>query len=203
MAQHTGFIGGTLRPLREFFRWKRRNFGAQSPQFIKEKVFKRHGVPGGTWIETGTFKGDTTKFLSSLGGNVHTIEPAQKYYDRAVKKFAAKSNITVHNGTSEQILPKLLPSLSGDMNFWFDGHYSAGSTFQGETDCPVLVELQTLDANRGNYGQVTVMIDDVRCFGTDDPAYSDYPSLDALVDWARSHNMAWTIEHDIFIAKTT
>jgi hypothetical protein len=28
-----------------------------------------------------------------------------------------------------------------------------------------------------------------------------YPSLDLLVDWARSNNFHWHIEHDIFVAK--
>jgi hypothetical protein len=48
-------------------------------------------------------------------------------------------------------------------------------------------------------GRVVVMIDDIRCFDPDVDAA--YPSLDYLVDWARSHGFSWHIEHDIFVAK--
>jgi hypothetical protein len=203
MAKQSSFYKDTVRPLRQYLSWKKRDFANQSPQFIKEKVFERNGIPGGTWVETGTFKGETTAFLSSLGGMVHTIEPAEKYYQRAKKKFSTNGLIAVHNGPSEEILPTLLPTLSGDINFWLDGHYSAGSTFKGNTDCPILAELKSIDINRANFKRVTVLIDDIRCFGTDDANYADYPSLDELVDWARDNNMTWKIEHDIFIASST
>jgi len=50
---------------------------------------------------------------------------------------------------------------------------------------------------------MTVLIDDLRCFGSDNPEYACYPSLNYLVDWANKLKLRWHIEHDIFIAKKT
>ena len=208
-GQHTVYdmsdqanFGGGLRAYRGFMKWRRTGFAPPSPQIVKEHVFARHGVPGATWVETGTFRGATTRFLRSLGGPVHTIEPAEKYYKRAAKRFAKDELVTVHFGTSEDVMPKLLPTLQGPVNFWLDGHYSAGSTFQGATDCPVPAELAAIDASMGQFDDLVVLIDDVRCFGSEDPQYSDYPSKEFLIDWATAHALRWSIEHDIFIAKS-
>jgi hypothetical protein len=46
------------------------------------------------------------------------------------------------------------------------------------------------------------MIDDVRLFNGSVHVYGSYPTLDTLVDWARQHNLAWHIEHDIFVARS-
>lgn len=190
-----------IRALREFFKWQHRDFSGQSPHFIKQGVLARCGVKDGTWIETGTFRGATTAYLRALGARVYTIEPAQYYFERAEKRFKADPEVTVLNGTSEEILPVLLAKLNGNLNFWLDGHYSAGKTFEGESHCPVVSELEAIERNLGSFGQVAILIDDVRCFGSDDPVYADYPSLDYLVDWCRKHKFDWRIEHDIFIAR--
>jgi len=52
------------------------------------------------------------------------------------------------------------------------------------------------------FNEVLVLIDDVRCFDPSISEYSDYPSVDFLVDWARRNSLEWHIEHDIFVAKS-
>jgi len=104
-------------------------------------------------------------------------------------------------GTSEEQLPQLLPTLSGDVNFWLDGHYSAGMTYQGSVDTPIVAELACIEGQMPRFRNIVVLIDDVRCFDPTAPEFAQYPSLDLLVDWARRNRFHWHIEHDIFVAR--
>ncbi|MDB4520503.1 hypothetical protein N9118_13250, partial [Akkermansiaceae bacterium] len=178
--------------------WKKRDFLDNSPQLVKEKVFDKYGIAGAGWVETGTYLGTTTDYLSKRFPHVYSIEPAKDLYTSASKRFKG-GNVTLFNDVSENIFPTLLPKLSGNINFWLDGHYSAGITFKGDKDCPVEDELNAIEANIDNFKKITILIDDVRCFLPSDTEYTDYPSIDYLVDWARRFNMRWRIEHDIFI----
>ena len=179
-------------------KWRKSNFLGNSPQFIKEIVFEKYGVANAPWVETGTYMGKTTNFLRERYPHVHTIEPEIKLYNAALKRFNGK-NVTLYNDVSENVFPKLLKSLSGDVNFWLDGHYSGGITFKGKKNCPVEDELNAIEVNLINFSKITILIDDVRCFLSENSEYSDYPSIDYLVDWARRLNMRWRIENDIFI----
>ena len=183
-------------------KWGKRNFLEHSPQLIKEIVFEKYGVVNAPWIESGTFLGKTTNFLRERYPHVHSIEPEIKLYNAALKRFHGK-NVTLYNDVSENIFPKLLKDLVGDVNFWLDGHYSEGITFKGEKNCPVVDELNAIEVNLNNFNQITILIDDVRCFLPVNSEHPDYPSIDYLVDWARRLDMYWRIEHDIFIIQKT
>lgn len=178
--------------------WEQRGFSDNSPQFVKERVFVHHGVPGAQWIETGTYRGQTTEFLSQLFPFVHSIEPEPGLAKAAKDKFEGK-NIEVYNGTSEEVMPMLLPKISGDVNFWLDGHYSAGITFRGEQDCPVMDELSAISKNLNHFRRVSILIDDVRMFLPEKCQEHNYPNIAFLIEWAGDHNFFWRIEHDIFI----
>ncbi|MYE37891.1 MAG: hypothetical protein F4X24_10025 [Rhodobacteraceae bacterium] len=182
--------------------WRKRDYLEHAPRHVKEKVFLKYGIPNAIWVETGTYKGDTTDFLAKRYPHVHSIEPSKYLYDKAVRRFSGR-NVTLYNGISEIEMPNLLPSLNGNVNFWLDGHYSAGITFRGENDCPIEDELVAIKENLANFESVTVLIDDVRCFyPAENPAYSGFPSVDYLVNWTRKHNFLWRIVHDIFIIQS-
>lgn len=178
--------------------WKKRNFLENSPQLVKEKIFLKYGVKGASWVETGTYLGTTTNYLSKLFPHVYSIEPEPKLYKSACKRFEGK-NVTLFGNVSEIVFPSLLPTLKGDMNFWLDGHYSDGVTFKGSKDCPIEDELNAIEKNFDNFSKISILIDDVRYFLTTNSVNSDYPSINYLVDWARRMNLRWRIEHDIFI----
>ena len=178
--------------------WGKNNYLESAPQFIKEFVFEKYGVTDAPWVESGTYLGKTTNFLRKRYPHVYSIEPEFKLYNAASKRFNEK-NVTLYNDISENVFPKLLKNLYGDVNFWLDGHYSEGITFKGEKDCPVENELNAIEINWNNFKKVTILVDDVRCFLPNNSLYSDYPSIDYLVDWARKFKMSWRIEFDIFI----
>ena len=181
-------------------KWRKRGWSEQAPFFVKEAVLAKYAIPNATWVETGTFEGQTTQFLAEMSPKVYTIEPADKYYNAAVDAFQG-THIEPLHGTSEQIMPDLMPRLSGDVCFWLDGHFSGGETFLADSECPIEDELAAIDAHLKRLGKVSILIDDIRCFPSRSDPQSDYPSVDLLVDWARAHGFEWRVEHDIFIMR--
>lgn len=188
--------------IRDCFQWLKRDYASPSPHFIKQRCLLRNGIPDATWIETGTFLGYTTQFLAKHGTHVYSIEPEPKLFARACTLFRHSSNVEILNGTSEEVFPILLTRIKGDVNFWLDGHYSAGITFKGPQETPILDELDCISRHIDNFGRICVLVDDTRCFNSRLPEYATYPSLDSLVHWATRNKLDWHIEHDIFIAKT-
>ena len=196
----------TTRPqdnlLNEFINWGKCGYAAPSPHFIKQSVLLRNALPNSIWVETGTYLGHTTKELCKHGSFVYSIEPEPTLYSNAVEYFKSYQNVEILKGLSEEIFPLLLPKLSGNINFWLDGHYSSGITHKGPQDTPILDELAYISENLNRLQKVCVMVDDIRCFNPDLVEYSAYPSLNVLVDWGNKNGLSWHIEHDIFVART-
>ena len=180
--------------------WRARGYLENAPQLVKQNLFVKYGVPQAQWVETGTFLGETTDFLSNSYSFVYSVEPEKELYKNAMKKFL-NQNVELFNGVSEDVMPSLLLRLKGDINFWLDGHYSAGVTFKGNKNCPVEEELIAIKNNLLNFTKVSILIDDVRLFLPTNTTYSDYPSIDFLVDWARVNNFNWRVEHDVFVMR--
>jgi hypothetical protein len=173
------------------------------PNAIRRKIFTKWGQAPTIWIETGTFKGDTTDFLSQISTRVFTIEPSEKLYRDAVDRFRNHERVNVRHGISELELPRILEELSDEelksLSFWLDGHFSKGITFRGPQDCPLLDELGAIDRHFDKIERISILIDDVRIFDPSNPEYSTYPTLSELVEWADDHDLYWVIEQDIFI----
>ena len=201
----------TLRPYfpgvrrwRQLRAWRKRGYGLPAPNMVKIEVLLRRGLPDAIWIETGTFLGDTTDVLGRRSAHVYTIEPSVELAARARRRFLGRPNITVLEGTSEEMLEPTLGSINGDVNFWLDGHFSSGAAFEGAfhgvSDTPIIDELQTIERHLSRLDRIVICIDDIRCFRSGDEGMSTYPERSFLVEWADRHGFSWEIEHDILIA---
>lgn len=169
------------------------------PPFIKHKLLLRHGSIGSTWVETGTFIGQTTRYLAKNFPMVHTIEASKDCI--TIAKFMSgrfPKKIRFHEGTSEQCLDGICSLLDGSVCFWLDAHYSSGITYKGEEKTSISSDLKIIEKNIDRFESIVVIIDDLLACHLD----SNYPSLDTYVDWARKNKLQWHIEHDIFIAKS-
>ena len=183
--------------------WESRDFDPPSPVFVKRALMNRKGFRDSTWVETGTWKGDTALFLSHGANRVFTIEPDPSLFERAEERFRSNPKITCVKGTSEEVLSDICKKIiAGPVNFWLDGHYSAGKTHKGILDTPIKYELSVISKHISRLKSVCILIDDVRCFNPSNPLYSDYPDLNYLVQFAVECGLNWSIEHDIFIAST-
>lgn len=189
------------RQAKEIAQWRERGFAAPSPTFIKRQVLARHNLPDATWIETGTFQGDTTAFLAERAKKVISIEPEPKLFEAARQRFAGQSRVEIRNGLSEVVLPEVLPTLGGNVCFWLDGHWSAGITHKGPLDTPIVEELQQISRHLKSWAAASVLVDDIRCFEPTNPEFRDYPDRNHLTHWAEENGLTWMIEQDIFIAK--
>ena len=157
----------------------------------------------GIWIETGTFLGDTTLFLSTFGSKVITLEPDSKLFQAARDRFQNNPSIVCIHGTSEGRLAGILNDLPAielsNVSFWLDGHYSGGVTYKSDVDTPIVFELSCIEKLLDQCKLISILIDDVRCFNSTSQEYSQYPDLKYLVAWSEKNNLFWTIEHDVFI----
>lgn len=180
-----------------------------APQAIKMAVLTRYGLSDATWIETGTFRGSTTKFLaqdlSIAAKSVISFEPSEKYFQLSQAALASIPNVRLLNASSESQLENEIAELKGPTCFWLDGHFSQGDTYAGSQDTPILLELDTITRFLDRLRPIRVFIDDVRLFvrqhhETDLPERAGYPPLRTLVEWAESNGFVWFIEHDIFVA---
>ncbi len=196
---------------KEFKDWASGDFNPPAPTRVKRGVLRRWSIPEASWIETGTYKGSTAKWLASFAPQVITLEPMSALYGAAVKRLQKYSNVELLNEGSETGLETAIQKINGSkVNFWLDGHYSDGPTFRGARDTPIEIELKVIADNLAAnlLNQIVVFVDDVRLFvaryrhDATDHERPGYPSLNLLVEWAVANHLTWTIEHDIFIAAT-
>jgi tetratricopeptide (TPR) repeat protein/GT2 family glycosyltransferase/acetyltransferase-like isoleucine patch superfamily enzyme len=134
-----------------------------------------------TFIETGTYLGDTSHAASKIFSTVHTIELSADLYQRAANRFKNEPNIHVHQGDSSKVFPELLRRLQGKALFWLDGHYSEGVTAKGDENTPVMKEIKAIRDSRMT--DAVILVDDLRFFYTpwdvvpDHSSARGYPSV--------------------------
>jgi hypothetical protein len=185
-----------------FLFWAIKKFNLPAPQLIKVNVLARNGIKNGNWIETGTYLGDTTKFLAKKYPKslIYSLEPDKKLFQFTKLRLKRFKNVLLVNASSEEHLDKIVSKLNNSTNFWLDGHFSGDVTFKGDQISPILIELGIIEKYIKQMSSICVFIDDVRDFNND--LESGYPSRDLLVNWATKNNLMWNIEFDIFIAKS-
>ncbi len=116
-----------------------------------------------TFIETGTFMGATTAAMIPHFNKIITIELSEEIANRARHIFSATPHVTVLQGDSSNILPKICKDIAEPAFFWLDGHWSGGFTAQGNKDCPLIEEMDAI--NTYCKSRCVIAIDDVRLFG--------------------------------------
>jgi hypothetical protein len=114
---------------------------------------------------------------------IHSIELAPLLYQKASARFKNFSHVHLYCGDSAQLLPQLLPTLTGRILFWLDGHYSGGRTVKGDKNTPIIEELHAI--KQSGITDAIILVDDIRCFqGADaapqDSVFSDYPTCAEL-----------------------
>lgn len=193
------FIKRLLTP--EKLIWRINDYALPAPRKVKRATLLRYALPNADWIETGTYLGETTRFLSRKFPKTHvfTIEPAKEIYEFSAKKLRKFSNIFVYSGTSETELEKCLAASQKQVNLWLDGHYSGDVTFKGDVDSPILHELEIIARALNSKNEIVIFIDDYRLFVDHD--LNCYPPFDCITKWCALNNFNWKVEFDIIILK--
>jgi hypothetical protein len=136
-------------------------------------------------VETGTYRGGTTRELAEMFNEVVTIELSVELHQVAAAGFEGIPKINALQGDSGTILPTLAdPSVP---TLWFlDGHWSGGPTAGQEAECPVLAEIVAL---AGGHADDCALIDDARLFAAPPPPPHDprhWPTLIEVFDALRT-----------------
>lgn len=136
-----------------------------------------------TFIETGTWQGETIQAMLAEFDQIFSIELQNNLYQAAVTKFALYPHIQILNGDSGQVLPQLLTAISQPCLFWLDGHYipQTPESARGVKDTPILEELYSI-LNHSVRDHV-VLIDDARCFIGPNLLLKDYPTIKELKEY--------------------
>lgn len=141
------------------------------------------------FIETGTYKGKMVYAVMPHVKEVYSIELDQTHFEKAKRRFAGYHNIHIIQGQSGEILPQVLVNIEKPCLFWLDAHWSEGSTAKGQTNTPILQELQCILNHRGAEEHI-ILIDDACLFVGED----DYPTLQALEHLVLAIHPSWVFE---------
>ncbi len=177
--------------------FRKRKLGWPIPPFylVKRGMLQAEGrrIQAQSFVETGTYLGDTTWHLRNSFPQVVTIEVEPKLAELARKRFRSWKNVQVITGDSATCLAEVAPRLKSPILFWLDGHYDAGITGRGVKDCPIWEELAAIQSRTD--ATFSILIDDARNFGK----VPGYPTVESLQQWC---GQAWphhrfSVENDV------
>jgi len=179
--------------------WERDGWVSPPPYFVRLAMLESEAKAIGaeTFIETGTFRGDTTWFFRNRFRKIVTVEVHEPLMAVARKRFSSYGHIEVVHGDSARELPQVCAKIDGPCLVFLDGHYSSGITGTGEKQCPIIEELQALFSHLKH--PFRIVIDDARLFG-EHPAY---PTPDAITGLLAEHGWSsqMTIENDAILIR--
>jgi hypothetical protein len=152
-------------------------------------------------IETGTYRGGSTRILSGLFPSVITIEVVPALARAAETSLAGIAGIDVRQGDSSDVLPRVVDAATPTL-YWLDGHWSGGVTGGAEAECPVLAEISAI---AGGHPDDCILIDDARLFLAPPPPphraerWPTYHEIEDAITASRPGHLV--IEaHDVIVA---
>lgn len=162
---------------------------------VKQRTVKRYAKQFSlkTLVETGTCGGDMLIATRKIFKNIHSIELSEVLYKYAKRRLAKYKHISLYQGNSSEVLPKLLTNLRQPCLFWLDAHYSGGYTTRGDKETPIMKELVAI-FNHSNDKHV-VLIDDAYLFTGE----KDYPKLEEVKKFitSKSNDLTLSVKFDI------
>ena len=92
----------------------------------------REVLPLATFVETGTFEGETITRMRPYFDEIHSVELSDSHFEAAVERFASYPNVHLHHGDSPEILSRLRPALAEkSVLFWLDAHWCVAASTAG------------------------------------------------------------------------
>ncbi|MCD6063802.1 MAG: hypothetical protein K0R82_1713 [Flavipsychrobacter sp.] len=167
------------------------------PQKLITSIIANCNIPN--FVETGTYKGNSSIWASKHFSKVYTIEIDETLSKYAAARPDAGKNIEFIVGDSKKEMPKLAAKLSGRTLFWLDGHWCMGAGGKDD-ECPLMSELEAITSLQDSI----ILVDDVRCFlGPLPPPHmaSDWPRIDTIFQFIRQNfpNHHTTIIDDVLV----
>jgi len=174
-------FGMTIRLIRSrflSFSWALRGRPMPVPPHMKVRAIKDAAIHihAAVFIETGTYRGDTSKILSKRVQQVVSVEIDKRLATLARERFG-NSNIEILEGDSAELMNSIVTRFKNQIClYWLDGHYSSGVTGGQVKPVPVQRELEEILP----FLKLSdlIIIDDIREFDG-----KNYPSLENLTSF--------------------
>jgi hypothetical protein len=116
------------------------------------------------FVETGTYKADSTVIAAKHFENVYTIEIFEQLYEESKARADNEgiTNITFYLGDSLDKLKEITPKVLDGAVFFIDAHISGSdSGWNGTTRVPIFEELDIILSNP-SLGPSVFIVDDLR-----------------------------------------
>lgn len=171
-------------------KWQKNGCPVPTPHIIKQLAIQHYQTISGynILVETGTFRGEMVEAQLKKFKQIFSIELSEKLWREAANKFRLNNNVSILFGDSGKVLKDVMTQLDTPAIFWLDGHYSAGETAKGDTECPIYEEIDAIFSDK-RFNHI-LLIDDARCFnGT-----GDYPSIENLTRHIQSKDPSYKLE---------
>jgi predicted O-methyltransferase YrrM len=142
-----------------------------------KNLFEKHGI---TWvIETGTFRGATTKRMSEWCDRIDTIEVDATNYAYAKKELESRDNVTIHHGSSDVVLETILSAYKKrgarpNLFCFLDAHWQEHN--------PLLNELEILAKYKW---KPVILIHDFKVPGRPELGFDQYGEIVYEWDWIK------------------
>lgn len=138
-------------------------------------LMEKHDID--TVVETGTYKGQTTKALAYMVNMVHTIELNEAYYHEAFQELSDEHNVKMHLGSSPEIINSLHLELEQqNVLFFLDAHWYNYN--------PLLDELESIH----DIGQrPVIVIHDFKVPAHPEFGFDTYNGQDYEWSWIKEH----------------
>lgn len=158
--------------------------------FSSKEVFAKY--PNAYFVETGSYYGaGIQKAIDAGFSRIYSIELAEPLYQYCKNRFAWNPGVHLVLGDSAKVMDKVLNEIDAPATFWLDGHYSWGETAKGDTNSPILKELEAIAKHP--IKTHTILIDDIRCCGTND---FDFVERDEIIAAILRINPAYQIHFE-------
>ena len=192
------FIYDLLWPIkhrRQYEVWVNEGRPVPPPAPVKHQVIEEYARKYGhqVFIETGTYRGDTIHAVRSVFNQIYSIELGLDLAEKARVRFRNQPHISINQGDSGIVLPKILSGIVDSCLFWLDAHYSAGVTALASLETPIHQELKAILSHPNE--DHTILIDDARDFN----GRKGYPELDQLREFVtrRFPSKSFEVKDDI------
>lgn len=134
-----------------------------------------------TFVETGTFDGDTAAEMASVCDTVYTVELSREFYDRCRLRFEHNSRVHLAFADSAKWIPGIVACLRQPALFWLDAHHSDVGSAGSHDTCPLLEELRAIYSRPHRH---VVLVDDARFFGV-----GNWPTLEVIQAFAKGYHV--------------
>ena len=141
---------------------------------MASKILDKYDSKITTCVETGTWRGHTTRIFSGIFARVHTIDYDLRHYNttrKAMRREGKWRNVKHHLGDSKNWIPILSQAYENRPVFWFlDAHWQLNDALVNEFSSPLMSELDVLAARTQ---PDIICVDDIHAFGRDTLTWSN------------------------------